>query len=75
MAPMTSWNYTANDTVSYCDYFELSEGYRFTEIDNMIVYVASKVGGVRDVFFKGVAATSQDIYWDWDTLATLVEEF
>lgn len=54
----STFNFTDNALVPYCDYFELSEGYRFTEVAGSIAYLEQVVGGPRDTFFKGVANTS-----------------
>lgn len=65
------------DSVTYCDYFEVGIGYEFSLFQSGIglVFNETVVGGPRDLFYKTQNVTSGVLYWDWNELDVLINEF
>lgn len=63
----------------YCDYFEVSKGYRFSALKNGngagLVYLEDRSGSARDLYYKGLTRNPKALYWEWDELADLIDDY
>jgi len=57
----------SNMTVTYCDYFEVGNGYLFTQADDDIglVVLNDRFGGVLDEHYEYLKVKPGVLTWDW----------
>jgi len=57
----------SNMTVTYCDYFEVGNGYLFTQADDDIglVVLNDRFGGVLDEYYEYLKVQPGVLTWDW----------
>ena len=70
---------SANQTINYCDYYEIGEGYQFTQADNGIglALLPDRIGSAADLYYKLLTGTTGTVApvilgWDWAELIQLV---
>jgi hypothetical protein len=65
-----------NQTVDYCDYFEVGTGYQFTQADCGIglVVLQDRVDAASDLYYKSITSLPSTLNWAWSELAALVNE-
>lgn len=66
---------SANQTINYCDYFEIGSGYEFTQAENGIglVMLEDRIGGARDLYWKNLISAPVTLGWNWAELVQLIQ--
>jgi hypothetical protein len=65
----------ADQTVNYCDYYEIGQGYQFTQADNGIglALLPDRIGSTADVYYKLMNSAPINLGWNWAELVQLVQ--